>query len=84
MGGAGDARVVVADRVLAAMLQGVLVQVGADWDAELYLRFADERTRPSLDLVNRVALDNPKRCIDLGCGPGNSTELVAARPPRDG
>ncbi len=53
----------------------------ADWNADLYLRFEDERTRPSIDLIQRVRLDQPTRCIDLGCGPGNSTELVAARYP---
>lgn len=52
-----------------------------DWNAAQYLRFEDERTRPSIDLLARVALTDPKRCIDLGCGPGNSTELVAARFP---
>jgi len=52
-----------------------------DWDANQYLRFEDERTRPSLDLIQRVRLEDPRRCIDLGCGPGNSTELVAARYP---
>lgn len=53
-----------------------------DWNADLYLRFEDERTRPSVDLIQRVALDAPGRCIDLGCGPGNSTELLAARFPK--
>jgi trans-aconitate 2-methyltransferase len=53
----------------------------ADWDANQYLRFEDERTRPPLDLIQRVGLRAPTRCIDLGCGPGNSTELVAARFP---
>lgn len=52
-----------------------------DWNADQYLRFEDERTRPSIDLIQRVRLDAPERCIDLGCGPGNSTELVAARFP---
>lgn len=53
-----------------------------DWDANQYLRFEDERTRPSIDLIGRVGLTAPARCIDLGCGPGNSTELVAARFPQ--
>jgi trans-aconitate 2-methyltransferase len=53
----------------------------ADWNADLYLRFEDERTRPSIDLIQRVRFDAPSRCIDLGCGPGNSTELLAARFP---
>ncbi|KRE18231.1 trans-aconitate methyltransferase [Bosea sp. Root381] len=52
-----------------------------DWNAEQYLRFEDERTRPSIDLIQRVRLADARRCIDLGCGPGNSTELVAARFP---
>jgi trans-aconitate 2-methyltransferase len=51
-----------------------------DWDAAQYLRFEDERTRPVMDLIARVP-GGRKRCIDLGCGPGNSTELVAARFP---
>lgn len=53
----------------------------ADWNADLYLRFEDERTRPALDLLQHVPLTAPGHCIDLGCGPGNSTELIAARYP---
>lgn len=46
------------------------------WDAELYLRFANERTRPASDLANRINLTNPARLVDLGCGPGNSTAIL--------
>lgn len=53
-----------------------------NWDAELYLRFANERTQPSLDLIARIGLAQPQRIVDLGCGPGNSTEKLRQRWPQ--
>jgi len=52
------------------------------WDPALYLSFGGHRTRPAADLLARVPLEAPARVIDLGCGPGNSTGLLAARWPR--
>jgi trans-aconitate 2-methyltransferase len=49
-----------------------------DWNAARYLRFAGERTRPCLDLVARMGAE-PRTIIDLGCGPCNSTSILAAR-----
>lgn len=53
----------------------------ADWNPALYTRFEDERTRPAAELLARVPLESPRLVIDLGCGPGNSTALIAARFP---
>lgn len=52
-----------------------------DWNPQNYLNFADERTRPAADLLARVRVALPQRVVDLGCGPGNSTGLLAARWP---
>jgi SAM-dependent methyltransferase len=51
------------------------------WDAEQYLRFADARTLPAIDLLSRIAFAAPQRVVDLGCGPGNSTAPLKARWP---
>jgi trans-aconitate 2-methyltransferase len=53
----------------------------AEWDAEIYLKFANERTQPSIDLIQRINLSAPRRIVDLGCGPGNSTEALRRRWP---
>ena len=53
------------------------------WDAKTYPRFADERTQPAVDLAARIKLAAPKHIIDLGCGPGNSTEVLRRRWPED-
>ena len=51
------------------------------WNADQYLKFAEHRTRPCRDLVAAIALRDVRRVIDLGCGPGNSTRVLAGRWP---
>lgn len=51
----------------------------SDWRPNLYLTFEKERTQPSIDLVMRIDNENPKRIIDIGCGPGNSTNVLKTR-----
>lgn len=51
------------------------------WDPERYLVYADERGRPFLDLVSRIDAPAPRLVVDLGCGPGHLTALLAARWP---
>ena len=53
-----------------------------EWDSAQYLQFEEERTRPCHDLAARIPADLVGSAIDLGCGPGNSTEVIAARFPR--
>jgi trans-aconitate 2-methyltransferase len=51
------------------------------WDPKVYLSFGEERTRPAHELLARVHYEDPGRVVDLGCGPGNSTALLAERWP---
>lgn len=51
------------------------------WDPGQYLKFRDERTRPSIDLASRIQLASPAAILDVGCGPGNSTEVLHQRWP---
>ena len=51
------------------------------WSATVYSRYENERTRPARDLVAAIPLDSAGAAMDLGCGPGNSTEVLAARYP---
>jgi trans-aconitate 2-methyltransferase len=57
--------------------------VAADtWSAAQYVRFEDERNRPIHDLLAAVPRDAAATAIDIGCGPGNSTERLQQRFPQ--
>jgi trans-aconitate 2-methyltransferase len=51
------------------------------WDATLYLRFGGERARPFFDLLARVGAELPGYVVDMGCGPGHLTAMLAERWP---
>lgn len=51
------------------------------WNPDRYLQFSDERLRPAVDLIARIPLSQPIQIVDLGCGAGNVTRLLANRWP---
>lgn len=53
----------------------------ASWDPTTYLAFTEERARPFVDLTARITATEPRRVVDLGCGPGGLTAGLSARWP---
>ena len=51
------------------------------WNPEQYLKFAEPRLRPAVDLLTRIDAANPAHVVDLGCGAGNVTRLLKTRWP---
>ncbi|QBS43620.1 trans-aconitate 2-methyltransferase [Nocardia sp. CS682] len=51
------------------------------WDPKKYLDFADHRARPFFELISRIDAEKPRRVVDLGCGPGTLTGVLAERWP---
>lgn len=51
------------------------------WNPGQYLKFKNERTQPSIDLISKIKMDNANSIIDIGCGPGNSTQALYQRWP---
>ncbi len=52
----------------------------SDWNSNQYIKFEKERTQPSVDLISRINII-PKTVLDVGCGPGNSTNKLYVRFP---
>ncbi|WP_181566361.1 methyltransferase domain-containing protein [Helicobacter monodelphidis] len=48
----------------------------SEWSASLYLKFEEERSKPAIDLANRLRKLSPLNIVDVGCGPGNSTAIL--------
>ena len=53
----------------------------ATWNPETYLKYAAERFRPAMDLLQRISLTTAGRIYDLGCGTGHLTHLLYERWP---
>lgn len=51
------------------------------WDPQRYREFGGHRARPFHDLLARVGASSPRRVVDVGCGPGTLTPVLAARWP---
>ncbi|RDI42395.1 trans-aconitate 2-methyltransferase [Nocardia mexicana] len=51
------------------------------WDPQQYLAFDDHRSRPFFELLGRVRAEQPRRVVDLGCGPGHLTNALSERWP---
>lgn len=51
------------------------------WNPDQYLRFADHRTRPGIELLSRIPDIEPRRIVDLGCGTGHLTAMLQERWP---
>lgn len=52
-----------------------------EWNPGQYLKFDRERNQPCIDLITRINFRNPRSIVDIGCGPGNSTNFLVKKWP---
>ena len=53
----------------------------SDCSAAQYSKFKQERTIPAIDLANSIKCENVNSVLDIGCGIGNSTAVLAKKFP---
>ena len=51
----------------------------SDWNSNQYMKFKNERTQPSVDLINRISYLDPQNILGIGCGSGNRTFVLKNR-----
>lgn len=51
------------------------------WNPDVYMKFSALRTRPALELASRCGPVGDGLIYDLGCGSGNSTQVLASLNP---
>ena len=61
--------------------QDLEVEIMVEWSAAQYSKFKGERTIPAIDLARSIEHDNVRSVLDIGCGIGNSTAVLAERFP---
>ena len=67
--------------VAAAGVSAAAAGVLGRWDPGQYHKFSDHRRRPAVELLARVPPIEPGLVVDLGCGSGEITRLLAERWP---
>lgn len=49
------------------------------WNPETYNQFKDIRYKPFFDLMGLISGENLKNCVDVGCGTGEQTAILAQK-----